>query len=200
MAVELDLVRLLAPVSPDAPSGVDLRRDQAFDLLQAALEPGYDYPKDEAGREIQVPKARDYPKLRRDALALLGRGRDLRVLVILAEALAVTDGPPGLAVGLTLIRRNLQDHWDTLHPGLDLDETKAGDQAALRLNALKALAALDDMLPELGRSKLLEVPGLGSASLRDWDLATGRSTPFAYETKPELSAVEIVLKAATPEA
>ena len=37
-------------------------------------------------------------------------------------------------------------------------------------------------------------------SLRDWDLASGRSSPFAYETKPELSAVEIVLKAAAPEA
>ena len=49
-------------------------------------------------------------------------GRDLRVLIVLAEALAVTDGPGGLAAGLTLIRRSLQEHWDTLHPSLDLDE------------------------------------------------------------------------------
>ena len=41
---------------------------------------------------------------------------------------------------------------------------------------------------------------MGGVSLRDWDLATGRSSPFAYETKPELSSVEIVLKAAAPDA
>src|SRR5262249_13027317 len=127
-------------------------------------------------------------------------GRDLRVLVLLSEALAVTDGPGGLAVGLALIRRSLEEHWDTLHPALDREETRPADQAALRLNALRSLAAQDDMVPELGLLKLLEVTGLGGVSLRDWDLASGRSSPFAYETKPELSSMEVVLKAATPDA
>ena len=112
----------------------------------------------------------------------------------------MTDGPTGLAAGLELVRRSLEEYWPTLHPALELNEKKPADQAGMRLNALKSLSAEADMLPELGRLKLLEVPGLGGASLRDWELASGRSSPFAYETKPELSSVEVVLKAAPPEA
>jgi type VI secretion system protein ImpA len=199
MAGELDLERLLAPVSPDAPSGSELGYSPAFAILREAAEARLEITQQD-GKDLQAPRPRDFKKIRRDALDLLKTGRDLRVLIVLAEALAVTDGPAGFAAGLTLIRRSLQEHWDTLHPSLDLDETKPADQAALRLNALRSLAAQDDMLPELGRLRLLDVPGLGGVSLRDWDLASGRSSPFAYETKPELSAVEIVLKAAAPEA
>lgn len=199
MAVELDLDRLLAPIAPDAPSGRDLVYSSAFALLRESAEAGMEYVKLN-GKEVQLPRQRDFRKIRRDALDLLKSSRDLRVLVVLVEALAVTDGPAGLAGGLALVRRSLEEHWPTLYPPLDLEERQPADQAALRLNALKALAAEAGMLPELGRLKLLEVPGLGGASLRDWELASGRSSPFVYETKPELSSVEVVLKAAPPEA
>ena len=199
MAVELDLDRLLVPITPDAPSGSDLGFSPGYALLRESAEAGMEFVMLN-GKEVQLPRQRDFRKIRRDALELLKSGRDLRVLVVLAEALAVTDGPDGLAAGLTLVRRSLEEHWPTLHPALDLEERQPADQAALRLNALKSLAAEADMLPELGRLKLLEVPGLGGAGLRDWELASGRSNPYAYETKPELSSVEVVLKAAPPEA
>src|SRR5215212_5484420 len=182
MAAEIDLNQLLAPIAPDASSGRDLRYERSFEALLESADPTpVETPLPNGGKTMSPPQ-RDFKKIRRDALDLLRIGRDLRALVVFAEALAVTDGPAGLAAGLTLIRRSLQEHWHTLHPSLDLDETKPADQAALRLNALRSLAAPDDMLPELGRIRLLEVAGLGGVSLRDWELASGRGSPFAYET------------------
>ena len=198
MAIDLDLDRLLAPIAADAPSGRDLRYDPAFQPLRQAVEAYLSIPED---RDLPaVWLQRDFKRIRRDALALLGAGRDLRVLTILVEALAATDGPAGLAAGLELMRRSLTDHWETIHPGLDLDETRPADQAMLRLNALKALAAEEDMLPELARMRLVEVPGVGGISLREVDLASGRSSPFPQEAKPEPGATEMVLKSAAPEA
>lgn len=199
MTLDLDLDRLLAPLSHEAPSGIDLRRDQAFDLLQAALDPGYDFPKDDTGREIQVPKPRDYPKIRREALTLLGRGRELRVLVILTEALVATDGPTGLAAGLTLIRRSLEAHWDHLYPELDPEGPTPAVQADLRLGILRELAA-PRMRSELGRMRLADVPGRGSVGWRQWELASGAANPLAYEKKVDLASLEAVLKGAGPEA
>jgi type VI secretion system protein ImpA len=198
MAIDLDLERLLAPIAADAPSGRDLRYDSAFQALRQMVEANLSVPQD-----MDQPAAwlqRDFKKIRRDAVALLGTGRDLRVLTILAEALAATDGPAGLAAGLELVRRSLQDHWETIHPSLDMDETGPADQAALRLNALRSLAADEDMLPELARMPLVSAPGVGGLSLRDADLASGRSNPLAYETRPEPGATEIVLRSAAPEA
>ena len=160
MAVELDLDRLLAPIAPDAPSGRELRYDRSFEALFEAADATpveTDLP---TGGKAMAPPQRDFKKIRRDALDLLKTGRDLRVLVLLAEALAVTDGPGGLAAGLALVRRSLDEHWSTIHPSLDLEETIPADQAALRLNALRSLAAQDDMLPESGGSDCLRC--------RDW--------------------------------
>ena len=46
------------------------------------------------GLKFGMPRQRDFRKIARDVAALLKIGRDLRVLVILAEALAAADGPP----------------------------------------------------------------------------------------------------------
>jgi type VI secretion system protein ImpA len=200
MPGDLDLERLLAPLSPDAPSGRDLRYEHAFEALRDAATPGSGDIPGPDGRPVWGPKPRDFRKVRREALGLLAAGRDLRVLVWLAEALAVTDGPAGLAAGLELVRRNLEQHWDSLHPSLETEERDPADQAAARLNALRSLAAPEGMLLELARTKLVEQPGVGAVSLREWDLATGWSSPLAYEAKPAQSDLEIVLKTAPPAA
>ena len=199
MAIDLDLERLLAPIEAGAPSGRNLRYDPAFEALRTAADATPVERTLEDGRKVMAPPQRDFGKIRRDALALLRVGRDLRVQTLLAEALAASEGPAGIAAGLALIRRSLAEHWDSVHPSLDASETQPADQAALRLNALRSLAAPDDMLLELGRMRLLEVPGLGALSYRGWELATGRSTPAPYETKPEPGSLEVVLKAAAPE-
>ena len=108
-----------------------------------------------------APPQRDFKKIRRDALDLLKTGRDLRVLVLLAEALAATDGP---SRSRSRARARPPQPGRTLgdNPsGLDLGRIAPADQAALRLNALRALVAQDDMLPELGRMRIVEAAGVG---------------------------------------
>jgi type VI secretion system protein ImpA len=200
MPGDLDLERLLAPVSADAPSGRDLRYEPGFEALRDAATPGSGDIPGPDGRPVWGPRPRDFRKVRREALELLASGRDLRVLAWLAEALAVTEGPAGLAAGLELVRRSLEQHWDSLHPSLELDEREPADQAAARLNALRSLASPEGMLLELARTRLVEQPGVGAVSLREWELATGWSSPLAYEAKPGQSDLEIVLKTAPPAA
>ena len=197
MLTDLDLERSLAPIAADAPSGRDLDYDPALQELQAAAEPGREEIDGGDGRQLFVPRERDFRKIRRDARGLLETSRDLRVLTILAEALAVTEGPAGLVAGLSLISRALQDHWETLHPQLDRDEQAPADQAARRMNALRRLADPEGMLLELGRLPLVEGTGNG-ISLRALELARGESEPLAYETRPDLPALEAALKHTGP--
>lgn len=198
MLTDLDLERSLAPITTDAPSGRDLDYDPALQELQTAAEPGREEIDGGDGRQLFVPRERDFRKIRRDARGLLEASRDLRVLTILAEALAVTEGPAGLVAGLSLISRALQDHWETLHPQLDRDEQAPADQAAGRMNALRRLADPEGMLLELGRLPLVEGTGNGGVSLRALELARGESEPLAYETRPDLPALEAALKLAGP--
>ncbi|MFL5337885.1 MAG: type VI secretion system ImpA family N-terminal domain-containing protein, partial [Geminicoccaceae bacterium] len=68
--------RLLAPVSPDAPSGSNIGYSPAFAALREAAEAGLEVTKQD-GKELQAPRLRDFKKIRRDALDLLKTGRDL---------------------------------------------------------------------------------------------------------------------------
>jgi type VI secretion system protein ImpA len=198
MLSEHDLERLLAPIAPDAPSGREPTYDPAFEALQAAAEPGREEAQDDDGRSLFRPRERDFGRIRRDALTLLEAGRDLRILVVLGESLAATEGPVGLEAGLRLIRRSLQDHWGTLYPELDPDEEAPTDAAAARLNALRRLVDPEGMLLELRRLPLFEAPGVGTVSLRALELARGEAEPLAYETRPDLASLTAAMEAAAP--
>jgi type VI secretion system protein ImpA len=197
MLTDLDLERSLAPIADEAPSGRDLDYDPAFQALLTAAEPGREELDGGDGRKLFLPRQRDFGQIRREAQRLLETGRDLRVLTLLAEALTVTEGPAGLAAGLTLISRSLRDHWETIYPQLDRDEQAPADQAAARLNALRCLADPEGMLLELRRLPLAEVAE-GAVSLRALELARGDSEPLPYETSPDLSSLETALKGAGP--
>jgi type VI secretion system protein ImpA len=198
MLTDLDLERSLAPIADEAPSGRELDYDPAFQALLTAAEPGREELDGGDGRKLFLPRERDFRQIRREAQGLLETGRDLRVLTILTEALTVTEGPAGLAAGLTLISRTLRDHWETLHPRLDQDEQAPADQAAARLNALRRLADPEGMLLELRRLPLAEVAGESAISLRALELARGDSESLPYETTPDLSLLETALKVAGP--
>jgi type VI secretion system protein ImpA len=197
MAIDLDLDGLLAPIAADAPNGEDLRYEPAFQAFLADADPSPPDRMEDTGKGT-APPGRDFHKLRQMALALLRRGRDLRVLAILAEALAVTEGPAGLEVGLRLLRRSLEAHWDGLYPSLDLDERDPVEQARQRLSALHRLAANDDMLLELRRMRLAEKPGLDPVSLRALEQAREPGPSPEEGRRPDLAGLELTLKAVGP--
>jgi type VI secretion system protein ImpA len=131
----LDLEQLTQPVSDAEPCGPPLRYEDDFDAL----------------REIATGSERpEWARALDRALALAGRGRDLRVWVWLTRASMCADGLSGLADGLDLIAAGVDRFWDELPP-FDPDESDPRERHLARLMALTELGVtnfrsnLDDL-------------------------------------------------------
>lgn len=113
----LDLVPWLTPIEGDNPCGSDLAYDEEFAALVQRLKAQADLSdaSTDAAQSRNAPTV-DWANVLADADALRARGRDLRLLVIVARALVNQNGFDGLADGVTLIARMADAHWDTLHP------------------------------------------------------------------------------------
>lgn len=196
----LDLEELLQPIPGGEPCGAELRHDVSFHELQAAAEPDYDYQRGPDGREVPRLKPRDWSKIGSGARALLAKGRDLRVQVLLLRSLLATDGLAGLAQGLELVRRSLEDYWETLHPALDLGEEEPAEQAFQRLSVLGQLTVAEGLLAELRRAPIIEAPVLGTLTLRQIEIAQGRSQAASGEEPIDQTQVDAILKAAGTDA
>jgi type VI secretion system protein ImpA len=145
----IDIEELLAPVSEDQPTGVDLRTvpdDLTFSEVpelrrevDASVDP-------EGAKEANWSAVSSTCEA-----ALRERTKDLQIAGWLAEALARTEGFSGLRQGLQLVHRLLETYWDELHPapereGEGEDETVLYD---VRVGALNWLAAPRGLVPTL---------------------------------------------------
>jgi type VI secretion system protein ImpA len=116
--------------------------------------------------------------------------RDLRLLVIVARALTNERGPEGLADGLTLIARTLEEHWDTLHPELRASPNPR-DAALRRINALLQLQNADDgLLGDLRRRTFFTARGLGPVSGQDLERGTLDGRTVLGEAAPGMNDKE----------
>ncbi len=154
-----DIEALLAPISDEQPCGEDLRYDTAFDAVQSAfqhcLRCEQGLIEDESHNRIQA----DWRVVIQRAEDMLARRtKDLRIAAWLARALASQDGFAGLASGLALLRRLLEQFWDGLYP---LDPESESDTQEMRAAPLEALVTKDSglLLPNL----LHELPLVPSA-------------------------------------
>ena len=111
--IEVD--SLLQAVSEAQPCGEDLEYDPAYATLEAAA-------KEEPSRMIEgeesdvSAKAPDWRDVKRKSIELLGRSKDLRIVVYLTQALATTDGLLGMSDSLDVMKALLDRYWETLHP------------------------------------------------------------------------------------
>ena len=192
----LDLEQLLQPIAADAPCGAELRYDAVFHELEAAAEPGFDYQRGPDGKEVARPKPRDWSKIGREARALLVKGRDLRVQILLLRSLLATDRLAGFAQGLVFIHRSLEDYWESLHPALDPEQQDPAEQAFERLSVLGQLTVGEGLLTDLRRAPFIEAPALGALNLRQIEIAGGRAQAGSGEERLEPAQVESILKAA----
>jgi type VI secretion system protein ImpA len=183
MAV-IDVDRLLQPLEGDSPTGADLEYDPEFGALDLAARAR---PEQQMGDAVISGEEPDWPEVRRRALSLLERTKDLRVAVILARALVHTDGIRGLADGLRLVDQMVEQWWEPLHPHLDPDDDL---DPTLRLNILLELADADASLRPLRRAPIIETRAFGRVSLRDVDLATGQEEPVSEEKPPEPATID----------
>jgi len=160
------------------PSGPNLEYDPDFLALDRAQQ---GKPEQVIGDNVKPGEDPDWPDVRERAEALLARARDLRVASALALALLKTEGVPGLAAGLSIIRGLLEGQWDTVHPQLDADDD---NDPTFRVNSLMGLAAADGMLKALRECPVVQSKTLGRFGLRDMRIASGKSPAPASMTNP----------------
>lgn len=148
---------LLAPIPGAAPCGEDLSYSNDFDAIARLREA--DDPSLDQGEWVTPLKVADWPGVvRRSTELLTQRSKDLRLASWLTEALAFTEGYPGLARGLRLTAQLAQRYWLYLHP---LPE--GGDQEERIGNIAWLLARVREQA-----RRLPVVPGKGlSDSLAD---------------------------------
>jgi type VI secretion system protein ImpA len=106
---------LLQPISPEAACGEDLSFSAEFDsILEARREEDASLDQGDWVRDV---KEADWPQvIEKSSQILSSRSKDIRVAGWLAEALGKSDGFAGLADGLALLERLIEQFWPQLHP------------------------------------------------------------------------------------
>lgn len=179
----IDLEKLLEPISDGAPSGVNLEYDMQFLTLERIA---LGRPEQQMGGSIRAGEPPDYEAVVREASALLGRSKDLRIAVLLARALSHLHGFQGLKDGLALVQGLLDRYFATVFPELDATE---GNDPTMRSTAIAGLCA-SDVLAVLRLSPLLVSRAFGPISLRDLALAAANTAAPADGAKPDLASID----------
>jgi type VI secretion system protein ImpA len=165
----LELDNLLDPVSSSEPAGEDLAYSPEFQQL---LDAASGQPERIMGDTVIPSVEPDWKHVRSLALDLLKRSKDLRIAVLLSQALLHTEGLLGLASGIALVTGFLAEHWDTIHPKLDPDDNNDPTE---RMNALLNLCDPDGFLIPIRMAPLVQSRTFGVVSLRDVEIAKGES-------------------------
>ena len=182
----IDVAALCAPMGGAAPCGENLEYDPLFLALEEAAK---GKPEVQYGSTITPATPPDWQQVRRLALELMERSRDLRLAVPLTRALLGLHGARGLADGLGLLAGLLERHWDDVHPQLDADDDH--DPTA-RVNVLAALCLPGGLLRDLRQTPLAAVRALGSVSLRDVELAAGDADAAPDQEKISAAVIDAV--------
>ncbi len=185
MAV-VDIEDLLQALSPASPCGEDLEYDPAYGALERAT---LGKPEQQFGNTVVEAEPPNWLDVRRQALELLRRTKDLRVAAILTRALVRTEGWSGFRDGLSLIDGLLDRYWESVHPQLDPED---GNDPTLRVNTIFSLCDPVVMLEGLRAAPLVDSRVLGRFGLRDLQIAA-REIPAPNDGKtpvPEPMAIE----------
>ncbi|MBZ9819408.1 type VI secretion system protein TssA [Mesorhizobium sp. CA4] len=186
----IDLALWLNPLNGENPSGEDLRSDPAFHELERLTEPQLKVVYDGNGKPTSQSSPVDWAAVLEKAEELRPRGRDLRLLVIVARALANEEGLAGLAQGLTLIARTFDQHWDTMHPALRANAPPR-DAALRRINALLDLQnAQQGLLASLRGTVFFSPRQVGPISGRDLEQGALDERVILQEAASGLNAAE----------
>jgi type VI secretion system protein ImpA len=181
--IELD--RLLEEISPDAPCGENLEYDNDFALLEQSARGKVEQ---QFGNTIIAAEEPDWAAVRRSALDLAKRSRDLRVIDYVARAAIRTHGYPGLNDALTLLRRSLERYWDSIHPQLDPDDN---NDPTARVNVIGSLCDTQTMLAAIRLAPLVSSRALGRFGLRDLSIASGEMpAPAGMDAPPTMQTIE----------
>ena len=167
MATAIDIDHLFYDVAPGQPCGDDLEYDPDFGVLYRAATP---IPEQVMGNAVIPAKEPDWSDVRRRALELFPRTKDLRIAIILVRALLNTDGLTGFRDGLELLGRLVAERWEGVYPRLDPDDDL--DPTA-RVNILASLCDSETFLREVRDAPLIVSRTFGPIRYRDIAVASG---------------------------
>lgn len=182
---ELDIEQLLRPITDDAPCGPEIEDDPAYLAFEVKLA---GTPERQMGPVIEPARPPNWREIQQEAVQLLSRSRDIRLELALIQGLIHTQGVVGLAEGLTLLHRTLDQDWDEVHPRLDPEDNL---DPTLRINILRGLSDYETLLKPLAHCPLLSSQALGRYNLRQIRKAQGRE-PQDSEQPIELSQIRAV--------
>ncbi|MCJ8518562.1 type VI secretion system protein VasJ [Pseudorhizobium tarimense] len=190
-----------AAISVDLPAGIDLRDEPDFDQLETEFRK----------METDGPKAVDWRQLNRRTLEVLtGRSKDIVLACRLVYGLHHEEGYKGLAVGSSIVRGMVAEHWENLFPGLKRERARAGsvDWMAERLGQI--IEAQPPVTPEartyalVAHDRLVELDELLSEKMQKFPVALGplirALRPVAREVRSEIEAKALAEAAARPPA
>ncbi len=179
----IDVEKYLQEISPDEPCGADLEYDAVFGEMERASQIK---PEQQFGDTIIPAEEPDWREIKRLALDIVGRSKDLRAAMYLARALVRTEGFAGLADSLALLGGYIERYWDTVHPHLDPDD---GNDPTMRVNIIASLCDVTMMLNGVRNTPLVSSRAVGRFSLRDVRIADGTlPAPANTETAPPTMA------------
>lgn len=146
-----------APVSPEAPCGIDLEYDPEYVVMSArsTVQPDAQY-----GNFVGSADPVNWSDLDRDCRRLMLRTKDIRIAVLFTRCRTRLGGAAGLGEGILLLARLLDMYPDTIHPQLIVD-TDRDAALEIRANALQALTDAEGLM-----SDLREVPLAKSTAVR----------------------------------
>ncbi|RJT40560.1 type VI secretion system protein TssA [Mesorhizobium waimense] len=186
----IDLALWLNPLNGENPSGEDLRNDPAFHEIERLTEPQLKVVQEGHNKPVESTIPVDWPAVLDKAEVLRSHGRDLRLLVIVARALANEERLAGLTLGLSLVAQSIDQHWDTMHPALR-PSASPRDAALRRLNALADLQnGQDGLLSDLRQMTLFAPRGIGPISGRDLEQAALDERVMLQEAASGLNTAE----------
>ncbi len=182
-----DVDQLLQEVAEGDPCGPNLEYDPVFVALELAV---LGKPEVQYGDSITPAVPPEWKVVRKMAAELLARSRDLRLAVYQLRAELALVGIDGMALGLHLIERLLDERWDNVHPELDADDD---NDPMLRINSLTALTDASTVLKDLKEATLVVLPGLGPLTLRMLEVASGELPPPKGTEKIAVESIDKAL-------
>lgn len=191
--MRLSAKELIQPVSDDLPCGEDLEYDPAFQQMEAMLQTKSEQ---EFGDTVIPGSGPDWKGVGKQAVDLLKRTRDLRVLSYAAISQLHTDGLGAFRDGLEALNACLETHWDIIYPELDAEDN---NDATMRFNTLQILNDNQLVGDGLERSPLVVLKGIGGFSLRDIELAEGKIEAIEGEEVQDISIIQGAFGDASPE-
>ena len=194
----IPLQKLLDPISADKPCGDSLAYDPEFQKLAIDIR---GKPETQAAGQIKPAEEPSWKDIRERSLALLGRSKDLQIVVYLTVALLKLEGLAGFHDGVSLLRQWLERYWDTLHPQLDPEDKNDPTE---RLNILSsmskeagAMGSMGDPLKFLDRlttTPLSQSSKMGRFSLADIQHSEAGTPGPGNKPPPSMGQIEAAFR------